>query len=89
MNWKLFLMEKVTKWLLGGKLFDQIKALVTLYASEDMPPEKKRKKVNEKIKAIFGGVADFLVNLGIEVAVLLLKAQTGELQKVEQQIKQK
>ena len=79
MDLKVFLLERVIKWLIGGAAFDYIKTSVELINNEDMTGEEKRAKVVEDAKKLFGNLATFLINLAIEVAVTSLKAKLGEL----------
>ena len=78
MNMKIYMINNLIKWLLGGELFNQIKALVVMVSTEDISGDEKRKKVYNMVKGMAGGAATFLINLGIEAAVLWLKSKEGQ-----------
>lgn len=80
MDFKLFFLNNIIKWLIGGDVFNFIKAQVALVNDGTMTGEEKRAKVLADTKALFGGIATFLVNLAIEAAVTSLKAKLGELE---------
>ena len=79
MDIKIAIIERATKWLVGGSLFDFIKAQVETAASMDISGEEKRVKVLEDTKRFFGSVLTVFVNIAIEVAVLALKSKVGDL----------
>ena len=80
MDYKDMFLEKATKWVVGGDLYEQIKGLVTFYFSEDgMSGSDKRNAVIGKAKVIASGVASVFINIAIEVAYLVvLKSNTVE-----------
>ena len=77
---KVYALDKVITWLLGGNIFNEIKKMVDVYASEDITGEQKREQVSTAMRLIATGTATFLINLGIEAAVVLLKAQLSSAQ---------
>ena len=72
--WKESLVKKATEWLIGGELFDGIKNIVSDLMSSDIPGGKKRDAALTEIKTLGYDTADFLINLGIEVALMYLRA---------------
>ena len=79
MDLKLFFLNNIIKWLIGGELFNYIRSWVEVVNNEDLTGEEKRAKVLAEVKKLGGTVATFLVNLAIEAAVTSLKAKLGEL----------
>ena len=75
---KNFLLRRVINWLIGGKLFGQIIEIVNGLADTDAPGEEKRATAKRRILAIGSDVSSFLINLAVEAAVVLLKAQQGK-----------
>lgn len=72
---KDFLLNKVIAWMLGGKLFETIKGIVGTLSKEDISGVEKREKAIAQLKDLAGDISMFLVNLGIEAAVALLKSK--------------
>lgn len=79
MDFKLFFLNNIIKWLIGGDVFNFIREAVEAVNDSSLTGEQKRAKVLADAKAMFGSVATFLVNLAIEAAVTSLKAKLGEL----------
>lgn len=77
MTFKLMLLERVVKWLVGGELFQFITDAVTTMNDTSMTGEEKRAQVLKEVREFFSGTLTVLVNLAIEVAVLLLKDKIG------------
>lgn len=80
MDFKLFFLNNIIKWLIGGEAFDYIKRSVELINNDEMTGEEKRAKVLADTKKLFGNLGTFLINLAIEAAVTILKAKLGELE---------
>ena len=78
MDFKLYVLEKTVKWLVGGDLLAFIQKEVEAVNNENLTGEEKRRLVIKEAKKFFTGAGTFLINLAIEVAVLILKAQIGE-----------
>jgi len=76
---KDFMLERAIKWILGGDLFDQIKSIVAGLLDVDAPGDVKRRKAIEQAKKAGADVATFLLNLGIEAAVFLLKSKQNKI----------
>ena len=75
MDMKTYTLDKVIKWLIGGELFNSIKEMVLNMADTELTGEEKRAKVLQEAKSIAGKTASFLLNLGIEAAVVILKSK--------------
>lgn len=80
MDLKLFFLNNIIKWLIGGDAFDYIRGAVAVINNSEMSGDEKRAKVLADTKKLFGNVATFLINLAIEAAVTSLKAKLGELE---------
>ena len=72
---KIYMLNKVIAWLLSGEVFDEIKKIVFGLASTDATGEEKRKMAISRAKTLLGSISVFMINLGIEAAVFMLKAQ--------------
>ena len=79
MDFKLMILQKAVEWLVGGELYEFIQKEVNIVNNENISGDEKRKEVQEEAKRFFSGTATFFINLAIEVAVIILKAQIGEL----------
>jgi len=78
MNVKIYLLEGIVKWLVGGELFKFIQETVEAVNKSTISGEEKRAYVLERAKDLFSGVVTVLVNLAIEVAVLMLKQRIAD-----------
>ena len=76
MDFKAIAIDRFTKWLIGGELFDSIKETVEELFDVDISGEEKRKIAFDSAKEMFSGVANVLVNIGIEMAVLYFNSKT-------------
>jgi hypothetical protein len=77
MDYKKIFLEKVTKWVVGGELYKEIKGLVEMYFNNDtMTGAQKREAVITKIKGIAGDVANVFINIALEVAYLIVLEST-------------
>ena len=73
MNYREMFLEKATKWVVGGDLYEQIKGLVGFYYTEDgLTGPEKREAVVVRIQIIASGVASVFINIAIEVAYLII-----------------
>ena len=77
MNIKIYILNKIITWLLGGDLFNQIKKLVDFYMDKDLSGEEKRKLVFTRLPLIATSTAKVFLNLGIEAAVLISKLRVN------------
>ncbi|MEA3453978.1 MAG: hypothetical protein U9R12_03490 [Candidatus Caldatribacteriota bacterium] len=78
MDVKAFALDKIISWILGGTIFADIKKVVGVLANEDMAGAEKKEEAIKRLKTMGVVIATFLMNLGIEVAVTLLKAQQSK-----------
>ena len=78
MNIKLIVVEKAIKWLVGGDLLKFIKEAVAEINDANVSGEDKRLAVQMMAKEFFSNSGVIFVNIAIEIAVLLLKAQLTE-----------
>jgi hypothetical protein len=73
MNFKDLFLEKATTWVVGGELYNSVKASVAKYVeNKEMSGEDKRALVINEAKSIFSDVAAVLINIAIEVAYLVI-----------------
>lgn len=75
---KIFMLDRAITWILGGDLFAQIKSIVEGLTDVDAPGSEKRDRALREAKKLGASVATFLINLGIEAAVFMLKAQQNK-----------
>jgi len=73
---KAFILREITSWLLGGNVFDSIQSIVSGLMEESMTGKEKREAAIRRVRALSFNIADFLVNLGIEVAVMYLRSSS-------------
>jgi len=73
MNVKSVAISSFAKFMIGGKVFDEIKSIVKVYMDADLSGEEKRKQATKDVFDILGAVAGWVVGLGIELAVAYFK----------------
>lgn len=79
MSFKTSFLEKVTTWVVGGELYNQVKGLVGFYMTEtELSGDEKRAEVIKRTKSIVTDTAGFLINLALEVAFTVLKAKAAK-----------
>ena len=78
---KLMLVNGAIKWLIGSDLLDFLKAQVAIVNSEEITGEEKRAKVFKEAKHFFASSFSMFINLGIEIAVAMLKNKLDNLDK--------
>ncbi len=66
-------LERIVKFILSSDLYKYLKDAVRFLMNADMKGEDKRKRVFEVTKEAYPKTKDFLINLGIETAVAVLK----------------
>ena len=64
--------------MLGGDVFDRIKAVVTRQDDKTLTGAEKRHAALEEIQTIGLELATWAVNFGVEICVLYLKVQAGQ-----------
>lgn len=69
MNIKSTAVSSFAKFILGGLVFDKIKDVVNIYNNAELSGEEKRSAAIKDIEDIGLGIANWAVNLGIELAV--------------------
>ena len=78
MDFKAYTLKKATEWIVGYNLFERITDSVNEYLNDDNKTgEEKRQAVLTDLKEIGEDFSSFLINLGIEVAVVLAKRSLG------------
>ncbi len=75
MDVKAYALDRIISWILGGTIFKDIKFVVAILSQEDLSGSEKKAEAIARLKKMGVIVASFLLNLGIEVAVTLLKAK--------------
>jgi len=75
---KTYVLDKVVAWVLGGSMFNQIKDIVSSLSNMDVPGDVKREQALKQLKMLGYDTATFLINLGIEAAVFLLKEKQSK-----------
>lgn len=76
---KNYMLNKIISWIVGGDLFEKIKEIVLGLFDADMPGNEKRERALKQLQEIGASAAEFLLNLGIEAAVYLVKQEQGKL----------
>ena len=65
--------QSFANFLLGGDVFSQIKGAVLAWEDKDMSGPLKRQAVQSYLTTMLKDVAEWAINLGIELAVAYLK----------------
>jgi len=63
------------KFMIGGEVFNEIKTAVGEQFDSDKTNAQKRASAIKGVKAILGDIADWTLNLGIELAVAWFKSK--------------
>jgi hypothetical protein len=72
---KPFVIERFANWLAGGTAFEAAKQIVTFIDDPDKPGAEKRQAAYNAFVAVGYGLAGWVVNLVIELAVAWLREQ--------------
>lgn len=75
---KTTLIASFAKFILGSGTFERIKAVVARMDDKDISGTEKRILAVEEVKMLGIGIANFLVGLGIELAVAYFRVLAGE-----------
>ena len=75
MDIKSFLITRFATFMLGGVIFTDIKTLVAFQNETSLSGPEKHALTVELLKTAGYDLANWLVNLGIELAVALLKSK--------------
>lgn len=78
MKVKEVVITSFAKMLLGGRAFSQIRGAVEAWADKELSGAQKRQAVKGYLSTMLTDIAEWAVNLGIELAVAALKAKAGE-----------
>lgn len=73
MSLKTTIIQSFASFLLGSDTFDRVKAAVLRQADKNISGDEKREFALEEMRLIGLGIASYLLNLGIELAVAWLK----------------
>ena len=65
--------NRAIKWLIGSDLLDFIKDEVEIVSTERIPGSEKRDRVFKKAKKFFSSSFSTFINMGIEIAVIMLE----------------
>jgi hypothetical protein len=75
---KNYMLDKALTWILGGDLFLRIKKIVEGLLDVNIPGSEKRNIAIRDAKLLGADIANFILNLGIEAAVYLLKEKQAK-----------
>jgi len=78
MNIKGIIIEKFAKWYIGGVHFESIKRVVASLMDSSLSGQAKQVVAINEIKKFGYDLSNFLINLGIELALGYLKAQANK-----------
>lgn len=74
MNVKAIVISNAARLILGGKLWDDVRHLVSsINTNKDLSGSEKRASVFADLRNIFGDVSTVLLNCAIEIATLWVK----------------
>ena len=77
MSVKSTVISSFSKFILGGTVFAKIRDIVALYNTKDLSGTEKKAGAIKDLEDIGLGVANWALNLGIELAVAYFKALSG------------
>ena len=77
MSVKATVISSFSKFILGGTIFTKIRDIVALYNTKDLSGAEKKAGAIKDLEDIGLGVANWVLNLGIELAVTYFKALSG------------
>ena len=72
-----FLIDKFAQFILGGKAWGRLQAIVIIVENPDISGAEKRQQALAMIEKIGIDLAGFLLNLGLELAVAKLRSRYG------------
>lgn len=75
-GFKVAILEKIIKWLVGGDAFTLITEMVAVLMDEDKTNDEKRKIVKDAVMPIAKNVGKFLLSTAIAYAVDKAKEAT-------------
>lgn len=78
MSVKGIVIERFAKWYIGGVHFETIKRVVASLMDSSLSGQAKQTIAINEIKKFGYDLSNFLINLGIELALGYLKAQSNK-----------
>jgi hypothetical protein len=75
MSIKGIIIEKFAKWYVGGVPFESMKRTVAIVSDLELTNKQKKAKAISEIEKLGYALGDFLLGIGIELALGYLKAQ--------------
>lgn len=75
MSIKGIIIEKFAKWYVGGVPFESMKRTVAIVADLELTDKQKKAKAIDEIEKLGYALGNFLLNIGIELALGYFKAQ--------------
>lgn len=75
---KTIFIQKFANFLLGSKVFEQIKHIVSHFEDKALTGAQKRAAALSDLQGIGLGIAGFMLNLGIELAVAYFRLLGGQ-----------
>jgi len=78
MSVKGIVIERFAKWYIGGVYFETIKRVVASLMDSSISGQAKQTIAINEIKKFGYDLSNFLINLGIELALGYLKAQSNK-----------
>lgn len=76
MSIKGIIIEKFAKWYVGGVPFESMKRIVGIVADLELTNKQKKAKATDEMEKLGYALGDFLLGIGIELALGYLKAQS-------------
>lgn len=73
MNVKSVAINSFAKFMIGGLVFNKIKDIVLIYNTSDLTGPQKREQAFKDVLDILSGVSNWVIGLGIELAVAYFK----------------
>lgn len=78
MNIGLFLLERFSKWLVGGVTFESSKRITQALENADLKGYEKKEIAKTELKKLGYSLTSFLLNSAIELAVIYIGLQAGK-----------
>lgn len=78
MNIGIFLLDKFSKWLVGGVAFESSKRVTTALEDSNLKGYEKKEIAKTELKKLGYSLTSFLLNSAIELAVIYIGLQAGK-----------
>lgn len=78
MNIGIFLLERFSKWLVGGVAFESSKRITGTLENADLKGYEKKEIAKDELKKLGYSLTSFLLNSAIELAVIYIGLQAGK-----------